>query len=527
MYKNLTTICAAAALALGLAACGGGGGGGPTGTGGTGSGGGGGDTTMSAACDTASQACVDEKSASLTAAEESLAALRADDSATLGQIAAAEQAVADARTALETAQADLTAYNEMQPPMYGLKAMAAAVAPDTPTTLGGEIVAADDNTSTVDGGKVTVNNTETPPANTYSKATWPVPTITGWMGSVWERSDDAAETKDSVVVYTNIQDPKGAKWSVFYAATAPTGVVDGFTWAARDAVVSAVDSDGVITFLNSEVDADGDKLFSSSGFGISHPDGDDETADVQVEFAGMFHGVSGTFKCSAASCVSTVDSKGNLVALIGTWTFAPTSTSSMVADVRTDADYLDFGYWVQTDVSGETDSYKVDAFFRGSAAARTTLPTGTTSTDTALGTAIYTGSAVGLYAKRDYASGGDGAVLAAGRFTADASLTAVFGELVTVPSADHNSIEGTIRNFRDGGQPIDASWVLELNKIGGTDGTGTWGGTLTGGTTTGSGAWNGNFYGGADAERPTGIAGKFTGSFDNGDVIGSFGATKN
>ena len=37
----------------------------------------------------------------------------------------------------------------------------------------------------------------------------------------------------------------------------------------------------------------------------------------------------------------------------------------MVAGVLVDADYLDFGYWVNTDDSGDDTVYMVNTFFRG------------------------------------------------------------------------------------------------------------------------------------------------------------------
>ena len=57
------------------------------------------------ACDSAgaSQACVDQRTAELTAAETALAALEADDAATQGDVRAAQMTVSDATMALATA----------------------------------------------------------------------------------------------------------------------------------------------------------------------------------------------------------------------------------------------------------------------------------------------------------------------------------------------------------------------------------------------------------------------------------------
>ena len=49
------------------------------------------------------------------------------------------------------------------------------------------------------------------------------------------------------------------------------------------------------------------------------------------------------------------------------------------------------------------------------------------------------------------------------------------------------------------------------------------------GSTTGGGTWSGNFYGDTGtggAAIPPHVAGQFTGAFNNGNVMGAFGATK-
>ena len=70
----------------------------------------------------------------------------------------------------------------------------------------------------------------------------------------------------------------------------------------------------------------------------------------------------------------------------------------------------------------------------------------------------------------------------------------------------------------DGGEVIDPSWTLKLDKISGSDLD------VTPGNATAN--WDGRFYGTDGTQMPTGIAGKFTGAFNNGEVVGAFGATK-
>ena len=54
---------------------------------------------------------------------------------------------------------------------------------------------------------------------------------------------------------------------------------------------------------------------------------------------------------------------------------------------------------------------------------------------------------------------------AAGRFTADADLTAYFGG-GTIGADLTNSIGGTITNFQNDGNVIDSTWHVPLNTIG-------------------------------------------------------------
>ena len=201
---------------------------------------------------------------------------------------------------------------------------------------------------------------------------------------------------------------------------------------------------------------------------------------------------------------------------MGDWTFTPDRRDVMVADVLIDTDFLDFGFWVRTDNYGDSVVYRVSGFFRGEVP-RTDDMSGVFGGEDGI-TATYRGGAAGLYTKRELAVGNDGDVTAAGRFTATAVLTANFGADGAVPMDDHNKISGTISNFRDGGQMISA-WEVKLMNA--TFADGTFMGVTTGGT------WDGQFFGGVvPAEVPTGVAGKFTAGFLNGDLVGAFGAEK-
>ena len=486
-------------------------------------------TPTPSACTT--QACVDTYKAAMDAAKTALDAAKADPNSTQKQIADAQTAYDAAMKAYDDAVTARVKYLAALPPAYDtadkLKAMATAVG--APGALPAALTRANAAEDAIRGGTVTVPVSDTDDTNTFSRAAWPAGKIAGFAASVWEKPADG----DSVVLYTNKRAAKGARWSVYYGEDEPGAgeAADGFAWVARNFAVYSVDGAGVIDIEENSVN-DGHELIDAAmfptgkGAGIAYPDNDTDPDNAfEVAFAGTFHGVAGTFECTndTAACAAENNADGDLASLTGAWTFTPDSTDSTVAGVQTDVDYLDFGHWVRTVDAAAGPSYTVDAFYRGEA------PHGDVGGLT--GTATYKGGAAGLYARRAYAAGGDGAVTAAGRFTADAALTAKFGG-DDVATNDRFSIGGTIDNFMDGGKAIDAAWTVELDKIGG-NGAGTFNigsnadqESFTGGTTTGGGAWSGKFYGGSGADAPTGVAGRFTAAFDNGGVIGAFGATK-
>ena len=307
-HKNLLTACFAGLLALGLAACGTtgdnaaviddaaviDGGGTPASKPG--------DPPVVSACDEASLACVEARQMALDGAEDALGTLEADDDSTVGQIAAAKQDIKDATSALTEAQMAWTTYQAMQPPTYDFKAMADAVADavKAPGTL--PLTPQAD----VEGGKVK--------AKGYDEATWPViaPWV-GWVASVWEMENGAAETEDSVVLYTNKRTARPALYSVYYTGgAAPTTVhVSGLKWDTRPVVVEGmvVPETGAIEFQTAVGVDHG--LFKATmlpignGGQITYPIGG-------VKFDGMFHGVAGTFECGAGACVAENNPKGEL-----------------------------------------------------------------------------------------------------------------------------------------------------------------------------------------------------------------------
>ena len=515
--KNLITLCFATVFTLGLAACGGGGGGG---------GGDGvpvadingkGPPPIGPACATSatSQACVDDKKMALDEAMKALDAAEADGSSTLDQIKAAEMAVDDAQMAYDDAMEDRATYLAMQPPMYDMEALAKVIVkainePFTPHTVAGAI----------DGGAPPRANED------YAKATWPVGDVAGFAEAVYE--DASAGT--AIVTHT---DKQAAKFSVYYAT--PAGEGQTTTMAAPDdppgymyAVwkgVTAISEAGVFD-LKADV----------TGAPISVPHGaasdstktfaDDPKTDAnELMMKGSFHGMPGTYACTESCSVGT-NAKGELITLSEGWTFTPTKGAAdiIVDDVLTDASYLDFGYWVTTMAGPDGPTYSVGTFANsmGDTTERVMgLLTG--QRDNAM-SATYKGGAAGLYAKREYSGTSDGDLLGAGRFTATAELKAYFGMGTHTAGDDHNRISGMISNFRDGDSPIDATWRVKLGAIDFSSSTnGSFADPLD--------SWSGQFIGGSGdsadvVTAPTGVAGEFTHVFDNGNVIGAFGATR-
>ena len=66
-----------------------------------------------------------------------------------------------------------------------------------PDTLDGGLTTANDAGGTVRGGKVKRPNTARPTANTYAKATWPVPCDLRLGRSVWERESSPMDSVES------------------------------------------------------------------------------------------------------------------------------------------------------------------------------------------------------------------------------------------------------------------------------------------------------------------------------------------
>ncbi|MCY4584074.1 MAG: hypothetical protein OXE50_14955 [Chloroflexi bacterium] len=257
--------------------------------------------------------------------------------------------------------------------------------------------------------------------------------------------------------------------------------------------------------------------------------------NVQVMIPGDYHGVSGTYSCTAATdstCavqVATVgyalggtsDGTNAFSADGGTWTFKPSDPKDKVMSAA-DMAYSSYGWWLHTDADGKLTASAFHAF-KGDVPddeAVSALPPA--------GTATYMGGAAGKYAL----SSATGGTNDAGHFTARATLEADFGD---------DTITGTIDDFT-GADGEGRDWSVELMKsniaaTGGIAGdpdddtdTGNqmtqW--TIGGTAADADGQWSGNLR---ELDADTGVPQVATGTFYSeygtaGKMVGAFGANK-
>ncbi len=456
-----------------------------------------------------SQACVDDKKMVMDEAKKALDAAKADENSTQKQIADAQKAYDDAKMAHMTAMEGRATYLAMQAPMYDMKAMAKAI-----------MTPGDTDPVVIDGGMPPMGD------KAYAKATWPVGDVAGFAEAVYE---DASEGT-AIITHTNKQAAKGVTYKKLLMPNTAPNAPAGYIYMTRAAM--GIDGDslaGVLTLLENVPPTAMISFAHDAGIGAVRTFSDvDATTDVDesvVSIMGTFHGVQGTYACGTAgeqnnACMAGTDEKGELITLSADWTFTPAkgAEAGIIAGAQTDVEYLDFGYWVTT--SDDPTSYSVGMFAKGMG----TMSTGnfgilTGDQDAAI-SATYKGGAAGLYAKREYSGTSDGDLLGAGRFTATAELKAYFGTGDHTANDDQNTISGMISSFMDDGSPIDATWRVKLEALDfDTDNDGSFGG----GT---DDSWSGQFFGGSATAAPTAVTGEFTHDFDNGEVIGAFGATR-
>ena len=238
--------------------------------------------------------------------------------------------------------------------------------------------------------------------------------IDDWSGQTLKRSDAKdLPTPQEATVYTNI-DP---------ATQQKLKLGDGNTVA-----VTAPDATNVFV-LDSGQD-------------------DDETINMdESSFRVAYNGVPGTFTCVGDACADIVtatdDNTGQRVIdgsanatsfVVDGWTFE--SDDYVEAVATQDADYMYFGYWLQSpDPDVDTSVYEFATFFGGpvdEAAVEFVVPYVLSDNNDEALTATYEGGAAGRYVTRKLRIKDQGVDPQSpgytGRFTARATLTAHFGK---------------------------------------------------------------------------------------------------
>jgi hypothetical protein len=431
-----------------------------------------------------------------------------------------------------------------------------------PNVNGADLPIGGDNGLVVNGSKVTHGDTRKFAMSDDAPAD-----ISDFTGRIDTRTKEAKGddpmVHDMVTSYTNQKAPTNKAYTKYFLdADDALSTVDG----ANKAVASIQDAAKGILVLDADLMGDGG-LIKADAFpsGINQefefvadmPDTDTDETKAPGKgpraFNGTFRGVPGEFECGTGMCTAETNEKGELKTLSAGWTFDPAGSLSdiIVAGVIPDADYLQFGYWVEATTEDDETTRKISTFFGGS--------TYTTDISTLIGSATYKGSATGLYVKKSFsAESNDFEVSNSGQFTAKAELTANFGgEEFGANSAFR--IDGTINGFKDGEDYIDSNWTVTLNRAvinpdDWTFGAGATPNPLAPATaTTGAGStpggWNGAFFGNPvdrktgeamtnldstpnlDDRAPTSVAGEFNAHFNPGGqapghVTGAFGATR-
>ena len=487
-------IALAAALALGLAGCGGGGGSSPT-------------------------AADDEPPMEMETAQEMCEAdggrWNADDEECTSAMDLAEERKATTKTANtklkaindEGAQTDDAGLGGTGTPATGAGVYTLGIDWDedetAPTiTLTVEGATDDDDEDFVNAGDLTH-------------------TVEGHMGRMLTRTmdpDDGNVMQEIAVVYTDIEAPMDESFADM------ADKVTGLDWVA-DTSTLTIDTAQSSSLANEFEETFGDPAKEAAST---------ETWAAEAEIEGSFRGAPGTFKChDSAACTVTHGAQDGITAFSAGWSFEP-ADGAMIAVA--DPDYLHYGFWLKktTDADGAVTYNEVETF------AGSSIET-VTAINSLRGMATYTGGAAGVYVKHDAFDTETGEVLrsSAGRFTADAELTAYFDQTEDDPATtdvDESgqlrgnqlwTLEGTIDGFMLDGVSDDGAWSVALKGGMGDAGADTHpSGTADGGGAAGSFAGTFHTLPGGTDPHPSTLIGEFNANFNNGAVAGAFGARK-
>ncbi len=232
------------------------------------------------------------------------------------------------------------------------------------------------------------------------------------------------------------------------------------------------------------------------------------------KFTGTYNDVSGTYECTGNTCTAEVAGEG--ITLVGMWTFTPPAG----ATVQTaESNYLYFGWWSIEDKDGDPVRAFTHYHREGG------QPANASAIQRLQGKATYKGKAAGLYAIHNRRNPAEDD---SGHFTADASLSADFGD-----GTANGKLSGSIENFRlkDGSE--DPGWKVTLKETSTySDSDSEWTDSMTQwdiGDAEGdaSGTWEARMYGpgsGSSTTTPDFVAGSFHSEFESThEMRGAFG----
>ena len=344
-----------------------------------------------------------------------------------------------------------------------------------------------------------------------------------------EADEDGNVVTEVAIVSTDIKAPTATAFATVYPLDANPNEADPPVNQSLDIVagnLEMISTDGIT--------ATGAGQITVLAAVADNEDTDEDETVAAFETDATFDGAEGTLKCADTSpCTVTLDGDGKITAFGNGWEFTPDPKVTVDVD---DDDYLHYGFWLQrtTDADGNDTYDEVQTFADSSVDA-------TGSVAQVTGSATYDGGAVGVYVRETYKTS-DGSVDTAtsGHFSADASLTATFGQVNnaadvgTIAPSMLNTLTGTINNFElQHGE--ENAWSVNLQ---GAIDTGD--GTVEDGTANGGGdpgTFSATFHGlatmpdpdDAVATVPTAphtVVGEFNANFGNGTAAGGFGATR-
>ena len=225
-----------------------------------------------------------------------------------------------------------------------------------------------------------------------------------------------------------------------------------------------------------------------------------------------YNGIMGTVYCLGTDC--EVDDDGKLA---GSWYFNPESDTNSYLK-NDDGVYVNetlfsvYGHWLTSGISGDETIWTVNTYANSDGGSSYDLTVATTGDTLRDESATYSGKAVGMSVLKMDAADGMGQDIDSGRFTADVTLTAKFGESPTVG--------GTVDKFT-GTSGVNENWTVSLQAATlATDGGETIGGLTV--TTGQDGTWSNKAYGNDDGARPAGIFGGFNAHFSDGHASGAY-----